>query len=273
MNTKLIKFLLVLCSLLLGIIAAEWFYAQQVQKQTLAALKVTDKKTPKIAQMPSINLTQKPEQSFTDLVERPLFIKGRRPVPEIPTDPKQPTAKPTGPFNWQLNGVYTKKSGLYALLSRSVRQPKNNFRKLTQGADIDGWTLSLVQKDKVVLNQGALQKELLLRKPKPKNAPHANAEPGNPKTTPEQEQAANQAAQQQPPGQPEQPMAEPLPNGETVPEPIPDDTPPESYPDTEAMPEPDASVMPEEPMPEPDAETMPEEPMPEPEPEMQPDQF
>lgn len=270
MNTKLIKFLLVLCSLLLGIIAAEWFYAKQLQKQTLAALKINDKKTPKIAQMPSINLTQKPEQSFTDLVERPLFIKGRRPVPETPVDPKQAIAKPTGPFNWQLNGVYTKKSGLYVLLSRSVRQPKNNFRKLAKGADIDGWTLSQIQKDKVILNQGALQKELLLHKPKPKSAPHANAEPETPKTLTEQEQAAaNQAAQQ--PGQPNQPMAEPLPNGEAMPEPIPEEPPPEGYPDAEAMPEPDAGVMPDETMPDPDTGAMPDEAMPEP--DMQPDQF
>ncbi len=234
MNTKLIKLLTVLCILLLAVIAGEWFYAKRVHKQTLAALKVTDKKPPQIAQMPTIALTKRPEQSFADMVDRPLFIQGRRPAPESPADLKLSIAKPTGPFNWQLNGVYTKDARLYALLSRSVRLPKGNFKKLSQGADIDGWTLTEIQKDKVVLNQGGMQKELLLRKPKPKTAPRRNAEAANPKTP--EEQAQDQM------NHPNQPMAAPPPNGEPVPMPEPST---EATPEAEAMPPGSEEIMPE----------------------------
>ncbi|WP_394752049.1 hypothetical protein [Crenothrix sp.] len=241
MNIKLIKLLTVLCILLLITIAGEWLYAKRVQQQTLAALKVTDKKTPQIAQMPTIALTKKPEQSFADMVNRPLFIKGRRPVPEVPVDPKLAVVKPSGPFNWQLNGIYTKGKRLFALLSRSVRTPKGNFKRLSKGADIDGWTLAEVQKDKVILNQNGLQKELLLRKAKPKtpkNNPAADPNnPNNPKTP--QEQAQGQA----PP-----PMPEPLPNGE----PLQQDADAEVAPETEPMPGSEEEVIPE---PEPEFQT------------------
>lgn len=234
MNIKLIRLLSVLCAILLAVIAGEWFYAKQAQKKTLAALKVADKKPAKISEMPTIALTKRPEQSFVSMVDRPLFIKGRRPVPEAPADIKKAVAKPSGPFSWQLNGVYTKNSSLYALLSRSVRLPKGNFKKLTQGAEIDGWTLTQVQKDKVVLTQDGMQKELLLRKAKPKTPkpipptdPNSQGQPG--------EQQQQQQDQQM--RQPNQPMAEPLPNGEPVPVPE-----PQNPVDPNAMP--DASVDP-----------------------------
>jgi hypothetical protein len=169
MNVKLIILLSVLCAVLMAGIVGEWLYARHAYKQTLAALKVKDKKSAQLAKMPTINLTQKPELSFSDMVERPLFIKGRRPVPESVADPKQAVIKPTGPFNWQLNGIYTKQGRLHALFSRTVRVAKGNFRKLARGTDLDGWTLVDIQRDKAILNQpGSLPKTLLLRKPKPK---------------------------------------------------------------------------------------------------------
>lgn len=242
MNSKLIKLLTVLCVVLLAVLAGEWFYAKQVEKQTLASLKVGDEKVYKIAKMPTITLTQKSEQSYAEMVNRPLFIKGRRPVPEAPADAQQAVVAPSGPFNWQLSGVYTKNASLYALLSRTVKMPKGNFRKLTKGADIDGWVLMAIEKDKVILNQGAVQKELLLRKSKPKAPPLNRPEPETPK------------------------MAEPTPNQATSPNPvIPPD--PAMGVDGQGIPEPEP--VPEEQM-IPDAE---DQVIPEPEQDFQTDQF
>lgn len=277
MNTKLIKLLTVLCILLLACIAGEWFYAKQVQKTTLAALKVIDKKPPKMVDMPTIALTQKPEQSFVDMVERPLFIKGRRPVPESPDDLKLAAAKPSGPFNWQLNGVYGKGANLHALLSRSVKAAKGNFLKIMKGADVDGWTLAEVQKDKVILSQAGMTKELLLRKPKPKRGNPNIAAEANPDGSPKGE-----GAQAPPPvDTPNQQMAAPLPNGEGMS--TPEAQAAQAQADAEAaaaqaeaeaqaaadaaMPNPEDGSMPDvEPIPEPDAE-----PIPEPEPDFQPE--
>ena len=114
----------------------------------------------------TIELTQKSEESYEDLVARPLFIKGRKPVDEPSPEEAQNVAEARS-FDWQLNGVYTTKKGLSALFSRSTSKvPKDTYRKLSTGGDLDGWKLTEIHKDKAILKQGDQQKDLLLRKPK-----------------------------------------------------------------------------------------------------------
>ena len=48
------------------------------------------------------------------------------------------------------------------------------------GADLDGWKLSEIHDDKVVLKQGSQQKELLLRKPKSKELSKKTTMPNQP---------------------------------------------------------------------------------------------
>ena len=169
MNIKLIKFLAAICAGLCFIIICEWLYTIYAQKQLLASIQTVDNKKKLAAKLPSVELTKQAESSYTDLVTRPLFIQGRKPVKDSPTV-AAPTSTATETFNWALNGVYTHKSGLYALFSRTTTKvPKDNFRKVTKDNDIDGWKLTEIQKDKVVVSQGGKQKELPLRKPKPKD--------------------------------------------------------------------------------------------------------
>jgi hypothetical protein len=139
--------------------------------------------------MPEIELTQESEESYGDLVARPLFIKGRKSVDE-PSPEEVQTIAVANNFDWQLNGVYSTKKGLSALFSRSTSKvPKDNYRKITVGADLDGWKLTKIHKDSVVLNQGSMQKDLPLRKPKPKassrntNRPNAPNMPNIPQPT------------------------------------------------------------------------------------------
>ena len=118
--------------------------------------------------MPDIELTRQSEESYADLVTRPLFIKGRKPVDE-PSPEEEQTIAVANNFDWELNGVYSTKKGLSALFSRSKSKvPKDNYRKISTGADLDGWKLTEIHKDKAILKQGNQQKELLLRKPKSK---------------------------------------------------------------------------------------------------------
>ena len=77
------------------------------------------------------------------------------------------------------------------MFSRSKSKvAKDNYRKLTTNADLDGWNLTEIHMDRVLLKQGSEQKELLLRKPKIKesplkaftpNAPNAPKKPNVPK--------------------------------------------------------------------------------------------
>ncbi|MDD1628680.1 MAG: hypothetical protein LUQ26_14620 [Methylococcaceae bacterium] len=179
MNSKLVSMLASLCIALILIIIGEWFYAVRVQKH---AMTLTTSAETKIAhdEMPGIELTRQSEESYEDMVTRPLFIKGRRPVDE-PSPEEAQAANVANTFDWQLNGVYTTKKGLSALFSRSTSKVrKDNYRKITAGADLDGWKLTEIQKDRAILKQGNQQKELLLRKPKLKELPKRSNVPNIP---------------------------------------------------------------------------------------------
>jgi len=67
------------------IIIGEWLYAVQAQKHVLTSSTSTETKI-STDEMPGIELTRQSEESYADLVARPLFIKGRKPVDEPSPD-------------------------------------------------------------------------------------------------------------------------------------------------------------------------------------------
>lgn len=181
-NMKLIRLLGAICAGLLLVIFCEWMYAIYAQKQLLESVESVSKQKKAVAQLPSIELSKRPESSYTDLVTRPLFIQGRKPVNEPTNEPTPVSNTATETFNWDVNGIYTYQNKLYALLSRTTgKTAKDNYRKVTKDNDIDGWKLTDIQKDKVIVSQGSKQKELPLRKSKPKEPP---SNPSNPQIAP-----------------------------------------------------------------------------------------
>ncbi|MFZ2726555.1 MAG: hypothetical protein WAX77_09915 [Methylococcaceae bacterium] len=231
MNNHFIKLASIICIALLLIIVGEWAFAHLSEQQLLESSAIKAQTAP-ADEMPSINLTEQPEESYTDLVERPLFITGRRPVDE-PASSTSPMQTVTGGmpanFDWQLSGVYTKDKRLFALFSHAkVKLPKakDNFRKLSVGElddkgnlkTLDGWQVSDIKLDRVILKQSANEKELLLRKPKPKELPPANPAEAGPEGAPA-------------------PEGTPMPDGSLAPDAIPEDQPmpePETDPTTQA---------------------------------------
>ena len=114
------------------------------------------------------------------MVARPLFMAGRRPVDEPSPEDIQNTVAPII-FDWELNGVYTTAKGLSALFSRSkTKKAKDNYRKISLDADLDGWKLTEIHEGKVLLTQGTQQKELPLRKIKLKNPAQKANDPNIP---------------------------------------------------------------------------------------------
>ena len=173
MNNKLIKLLAFSCMGLCLIIAGEYLYASYAQQRLLTSISAQTPQDYKIDALPEIKLGKQPEESYADLVTRPLFLKGRRPVDEPGPESKQAAdlaaAAKSLSFDWQLNGVYGTKKNLSALFSRvKTKVAKDNHRKITLGNDLDGWKLTQITKDKIILKQGMNEKELLLRKPKAK---------------------------------------------------------------------------------------------------------
>ncbi len=231
MNIKLIKFLAALCAGLCFLIVCEWLYAIYAHNQLLSSIQAVDTQKKPAAKLPSIELAKKPESSYMDLVARPLFVQGRKPVNESSAT-AVPVTTSTDTFNWALSGVYTQKNDLYALFSRTTTKvPKDNYRKVTKDNDIDGWKLIEIDKDKVVVSQGGIQKELPLRKSKPKTPANNANVPMIPPPIPGQQ-----------PGQPYMPMPnqqQPIPMPEQIPEPIPEPDPeaePEFIPDDSSEP-------------------------------------
>ncbi|MDD1628588.1 MAG: hypothetical protein LUQ26_14120 [Methylococcaceae bacterium] len=181
MNNKLVSILASVCIVCVLIIVGEWFYAVQTKKNALASSTSTETKLSH-DEMPDIELTRQSEDSYVDLVARPLFIKGRKPVDEPSPEEVQNMAV-ANIFDWQLNGIYTTKKGLSALFSRSKSKvAKDNHRRVGIGADLDGWKLTELHQDRVILNQGNEQKELLLRKPKLKDLSKKPNQPNIPNT-------------------------------------------------------------------------------------------
>ncbi|MEY3879535.1 MAG: hypothetical protein RIQ94_330 [Pseudomonadota bacterium] len=168
MNRKRFYVLATICVACILIILMEYFYALWAQKHTVNSTAAIHPKQ-LLDEMPVIDLRLQPESSYADLVTRPLFIKGRRPVNEALSETLLTSQTATNTFDWQLNGIYTTPKGLCALLSRSTaKRPKDAHRKLTVGAELEGWTLTEIQKDRVLLEQNNQSKELLLQKSKPK---------------------------------------------------------------------------------------------------------
>ena len=170
MNNKLIKLLVSACISLSVIIAGEWLYASYMQYRLLNSISSAKLEDYKADELPDIDLTKQPEESYADLVARPLFINGRKPVAEPTPETAQVAVVPVN-FDWQLIGIYSTEKNLSALFSRSKSKlAKDNYRKITLDNDLDGWKLTKIDKDRVLLKQGDNEKELLLRKSKLKGA-------------------------------------------------------------------------------------------------------
>lgn len=173
MSGKLIKALVVICLVLMSIITLEWLIAKHSQQQLLNSIESPTQQT-STDEMPVIKLDTQSEESYADLVDRPLFIAGRKPVSE--TESEQQAAIVTNNFDWRLSGVYTSKKGLMALLSRIIartpdptgKTPTDNYRKVIVGGDVDGWKVAAIHADDILLTQGDTEKKLPLRLPRAK---------------------------------------------------------------------------------------------------------
>ena len=183
-----------------GVLAIEVYLTTQpidaaaltVQKKNVTALQ---------EEATDLNLSDPSEDSYSDLVERPMFIKGRKPVEEpIPEEMALATAQKTENVNWELIGIYSTPKGTTAFFSRSNgRLPKDNFRKCKLGDTLDGWQLSEINENGVSLTQGTETKKLPLRKMKPKNPIPTPVSPANatpvPVTAPQNVDAINLTVQ------------------------------------------------------------------------------
>lgn len=167
MNRTTILVLIAFNALFATVLVGEWVAEQDVSEISRPTAKTSDTQED---ELPQIDLEATSEEQYSDLVERPLFIKGRKPVAE-PESESVPVAavKKVEALNWELTGIFTTPKGVTAFFSRTgAKIPKDNYKKLKLGEELEGWKLSAISLENVTLSQTGESKTLPLRKVKPK---------------------------------------------------------------------------------------------------------
>lgn len=177
MNQKLLRLQLIGGSVLSVLLVAEWGYGQYAHGQLQALLDQAANSDFQAEALPELNADTLSADQYSAIVERPLFIEGRKPIVEEPVKPAQ-TVDVGQIDDWQLIGVYTKAKQPMVLF-RNQKEAKK-YLKLNQQQTISGWTVQKIESDKVTLQQGAQQKIVPLRKPRVQAPGKAVPSPGKP---------------------------------------------------------------------------------------------
>lgn len=107
-----------------------------------------------------------PLDSFTGIVERPLFSPMRRP-PEAPAEPEpeaaaepQPAAGPSEP-QFRLVGTVRQRGRIYALLSPAAG---GQLLHATLGDTVEGWEVVKLEAGEMVVRQAEEERQLVILK-------------------------------------------------------------------------------------------------------------
>lgn len=127
--------------------------------------------------LPEVKFIDKTPEIYADMIERPLFIDGRRPVIE---SEEEPVNEAVGKIeDITLMGIYTQDEQSVALIS--VQGDNKRYVKKKMGDEVSGWLLQRIEKDRVMLERDGDEQTLLLRKPKlDKTEKKIPAQPENP---------------------------------------------------------------------------------------------
>lgn len=107
------------------------------------------------------DFTLPPIEEYQVVVERPLFISGRRPpVPDAVSATKEPVKPTLSNLQIQLIGVVIKPEG-QSVLVRDKKTKKTSY--LAKGDKINGWTIEQIDPDRLLLTQLGRREELSLR--------------------------------------------------------------------------------------------------------------
>ena len=102
--------------------------------------------------------------SLNEMVERPLFVEGRRPLVIEESDEVEEPQVVAGKLKTQLMGVFTGDRGLIAI----IKDRKGKFSRVWEGERLDGWLVKKVHPDRMEMVLGESTEVLELFKPRPK---------------------------------------------------------------------------------------------------------
>lgn len=162
--------LLGLCGGLILVVGAEWAYLSYGISQSRRIVKQPVDSDVMFDRIGSHEFVLPPKESFSEIVERPLMIQGRRPVLEEAEESIITGPVSQGDIQIWLMGIVMTPNGMIALLLDG----KGDYKRLQIDEKIEGWEVGEMHADRVVLKQGGTTRILNLRdpnKPIPKNPP------------------------------------------------------------------------------------------------------
>src|SRR5918992_4250884 len=172
--------------------------------------------TPEASRTPQFPLLVKkddfslpPLSQFQAIIERPLFLQSRRPVPGATTETSPTASKETRLNQYSLTAVVIVPDKRLALL-RSTTDKK--IHKIEEGQDLQGWKLKEIKDESALFQQVNESQELQLqRKTPPQFAFNRQRSIATPPATPDSTKKGQrkprsaQKSEGKPPSQPPQP--------------------------------------------------------------------
>jgi len=165
MNRMLFKWQIVGCGVLASILLAEWLVGALNRSELDELLNRTTNTDYQADPLPELQVPKPLAGNFSAIIERPLFIEGRKPLAEATDASKDKTQEIGQLEDWLLIGIYNKDRKQFALFRKQNEAKK--FLKLNEQQMIAGWQLKQIQSDRVILQSAGQEKAVPLRKPRP----------------------------------------------------------------------------------------------------------
>lgn len=106
---------------------------------------------------------------YSELVERPLFYKDRRPIvlSDAADEAVEAEKKASVDFTYSLIGIISTPDSVYALFQDPQAKPdESKFKRHKQGDEINGWTIQEIKPDRIIVSTEAGSEEIKLSKPR-----------------------------------------------------------------------------------------------------------
>jgi hypothetical protein len=158
--------LLASCALLGSGLVLEWMYfkhkQQAIERQLAKGAVAND---PGVGpELEEFELP--PVTDYVEMVQRPLFAEGRKPLDEATEAMQAGAEAQKTPLNLKLMGVILTPEGEKALLVNE----QGKYKRAKKDEEVNSWRLLEIEADRVVLQQDSERQVLPLLKPKPKTA-------------------------------------------------------------------------------------------------------
>lgn len=164
MNAVLLKYQLIACGALGAVLFAEWGLGELGESRLQKTMNSQVNSQYQAEDLPGLVMRKHDEDNFDDLVERPLFIQGREPIPAADVENAESEVDVGQLEDWELIGIYNRDEQQIALFRKQNEAKK--YLKLNEHQAVSGWQLEQIQADRVMFTLGGQKKTVMLTKPR-----------------------------------------------------------------------------------------------------------